>query len=798
MTHFLADLRYAARQLLRQPGFTLVALLTLALGIGANTAMFSVVNGTMLAPLPYPDAGRLVRIWETTPEGHRFSVSEPNFLDFRERSEQFESLAAIKDVSLTFVEGGQAARLPGFAVSREFFSVLGHSPMAGRAFTREEDQPGSAADAVVLGHDLWQRRFGGDRDLVGRTIRVEGRARTVVGVMGPDFGLLDSEYWVPLAADPASDRGDHWLAMIGRLHPGATLQQAEAELQSIADGIGQQHPTLAGWGVEMMPFSRWLVRDSFRTTALLLLGAVGFVLLMACVNLANLIFARASRRQGELGLRLALGAGRGRLVRQLLVEAVLLCGLGLGLGIALAYWGVSALQAFGAGFIPRLESVRVDETVLAFAVGIGLVTVVLFGLLPALRISGLDLNVTLRQGGRAGERGDQRRVRDALVVVQIAMAMLLLVGAGLLLRSFWQLQSTDPGFDARDVVYAEIQLGDDYAEPWQKVVFFRELIEDLSSRPGVSSAGATVVTPFSGSNLMNDVTPVDRAEASGAQGFMQAAWRTATPEAFETLGLPLIEGRLYDYTDRWDGPRVAVVTRTMAERMWPDRSAVGRAFYWGSNTGEPLRVIGVVDDFRDVEMSGDVQPVMFLPYHHLPWPKMTLLVRGSADADAIARLIQSRVRALDESLPVPAVASLQDQADSIAAGPRFRTFLMASFAGLALLLAAVGIYGVMAYNVSQRTREVGLRMALGAAPGSISAMLVRRGAMLTVLGTLIGLLGAWVVTRFIQGLLFATEPLDPTATATAAFVLALTALAASWLPARRAARIQPTEALRHE
>lgn len=798
MNALISDVRYALRQLVRQPGFAFVALLTLALGIGANTVMFSVVNGTMLAPLPYPDADRLVRIWETTPEDQRFSASEPNFLDFRDHSEEFESLAALKDVSLTFAQGGQPARLPGLAVSRGFFSLLGYTPEIGRTFSMQEDQPASSAAVVVLSHGLWQRRFNGDESILDRSVRIEGRAWRVIGVMPPRFELLDSQYWVPLAADPASDRGDHWLGMIGRLRAETTQQQAEAELEAIAERIGQAHPSVDGWGVDMVSFSHWLVGESFRMTAITLFGAVGFVLLIACVNLANLLLARAGRRQTELSVRLALGAGRARLVRQMLVEALLLSGIGVALGLALAHWGLAALQTLDPAAVPRLDEIRIDSTVLAFAAGLGVLTGIVFGLFPALRVSGVDLNAALRQTGRSGEPRGHRRLRDALVIVQIAVAMMLLVGAGLLVRSFLQLQSTDPGFDSAGVVSVEIQLGDQYAEPWQKVAFFHRLIEDLAGLPEVTSAGATAISPFSGGNFMNDVTPVERAAEAGANGYMQAAWRTATPEFFDTLEIPLLDGRLYSYADRWDGARVVVITRAMAESLWPDQRAVGREFYWGGNRGEPLRVIGVVGDYQDVEIRAEAQPVMFLPYHHMPWPKMTLLVRGKADIEAVSALVRNRILAQDEALPVPAVQSLEARFAATAAGPRFRTLLLGVFAMIALLLAAVGIYGVMAYSVSQRTREVGLRMALGADPGSISAMLVRRGALLTVAGTVVGLSGAWVLTRFIRGLLFDTAPLEPSALALAALVLASTALAASWLPARRAACIQPTEALRHE
>lgn len=799
MESFWRDMRYAARQIVKQPGFAFVAVLTLALGIGANTAIFSIINTTVLEPLPYADAERLVRVRETTPRGHNFSASEPNYLDFRDRSRGLAQLAALKDHTASLTGAGEPVRLDGLAVTHDFFSVLGATPALGRSFLAEEDRPGGDNAVVMLSHRLWQQRFDGDPRILGRDIILEGRAHTVVGVMPADFRFLEADFWLPLAPDPRSDRGDHWLAMIGKLAPGVPMAQAEAELKEIAARIGKEHPHLADWSVRMETLSDWLVGPQFRLTAWLLFGAVGFLLLIACVNLANLLFARTHQRQAEIGIRAALGAGRLRLVRQLLTEILLLCLLGAAVGLVLAHWGLGALQIFDPGGIPRLDEIRIDDRVLGFTLALTLVTSLVFGLVPALRASRVDFNETLKQGGRSGFSRGHARLRDTLVIGQIALAMLLLVGAGLLIRSFTQLLDTDPGFEPKHVLAVQLQLGDDkYPEPWQKVVFFSSLAERLEGLPGVVSAGATSNIPLSGGGFMNDVTPVELAAQTGPGGYMQVAWRTVTPGFFETLGIPLLQGRLFTEADPWNGPRLVVITETMAQRLWPDERAVGREFYWGGTDGTPMIVAGVVGDYQDVAI-GDASPgVMFIPYNQLPWPGMTLAIKTAGEVAGVADAVRNEIRRMDATFPVPQIRPLEQQVSASVAAPRFRTQLLTAFALIALLLAAVGIYGVMAFNVSQRTREVGLRLALGARPEKIAGTFLLDGARLSLLGAALGLLGTWALTRFLEGLLYATAPLDTSALVAATLLLGGVALAASHLPARRAARVDPMMALREE
>lgn len=799
MDTLMQDLKFAARQLLKQPGFAFVAILTLALGIGANTAMFSIINATVIAPLPYSEPDQLVRVREVTPEGMNFSASEPNYLDFRDQSKSFAKLAAFKDRAASLVGTGEPVRLDGLSVTHDFFSVLGTDAAIGRTLLPEEDVPGADSQVVVLDYRLWQQRFNGAADIVGRKVLLDGAAHLVVGVMPAEFNFLDAEFFSPLAPDARADRGDHWLGLIGKLAPGVSIERASAELNAIAARIGKQFPTIAEWGVRMEPLSSWLVGKQFRQTAWLLFGAVGFLLLMACVNLANLLFVRGQLRQTEIGVRAAMGAPRSRILRQLLTETLLLSLLGTAIGVLLAWLSIGLLQQLGPENIPRLEEIRIDGRVLGFTLAVGLLTAAIFGVVPGVRASRVDLNETLQQSARGGGSRNQRRLRDGLVVVQIALATLLLAGAGLLLKSFWQLQNADPGYDPEHVLAVQLQLGDDdYREPWQKVVFYRNLIERVEALPGVTAAGATATDPFSGSSFMNDVTPVERAAQTGPSGFAQVGWRAVTPGFFHALELPLHRGRLFTDEDPWNGPGIVVITRSMAQRLWPDENAVGKELYWGGTSGTPRTVIGVVGDYQDVEPGGGTAELMFVPHNQLAWGQMTLLVRTDGEIAGIARAIRSAIAELDPALPVPAIRPMQQKISSAVAGPRFRTTLLGAFAMAALLLAAVGIYGVMSYNVSQRTREMGLRLAMGARPQRLMGMVMLRGTRLIVIGMIVGVFGAFMLARYLQDLLYQTATTDVFALASAVVLLTMVAMVAILLPARRAARIEPMQALRQD
>ncbi|HET7273641.1 MAG TPA: ABC transporter permease [Longimicrobiaceae bacterium] len=802
MNVLLHDLHYAFRSLRKSPGFTLLAVLTLALGIGATTAIFSVVSGVVLNPLPYAEPDRLVRIWETTPEGDDFTASEPNYLDFAEQNRTFAEMAAYKQAPLSLTGDGEPERLEGMAVTHTLFPLLGQTPAFGRTFVTEEDVPGGDTRVAVLSHDLWERRFRSDPGVIGQRITLDGQGYSVVGVMGSDLAmpgeLAAADLWVPLAPRANAERDDHWLSIIGRLRPGVTIEQAHADLSAIASRISQQHSHIAGWGVRLASFQDWIVGEEFRQTIYILFAAVGFLLLIACANLANLLFARATTRQAEISIRAALGAGRATIIRQLLTESALLAFIGAFVGVLGAVWAVDALQALAPASIPRLEAVAIDARVLAFTFGVALITSVLAGLAPAMGAARVDLDRILRQGHRGVSRGN-KRVREVLVVSQIAMAMMLLIGAGLLIRSFLELQQVDAGFEPENLYAVPLQLpAGEYPEPWQKVVFLSEIQTRIEALPGVASVGATVVDPFSGWNLVNDVTPEHLAAESGPDGYLQAGWRATTPGFFETMKIPLVRGRLFSENDTWDGPEQVVISQSLADRLWPNDDAIGKGLFWGGIDGTPRTVIGVVGDYRDVSLEADLPPLMFLPYNQIAWPSMTVVVRMREGAAGAAAAVRREIWAVDPNLPVPQVRPLQESLENAVAGPRFRTLLLATFSTIAMLLAAIGIYGVMAFNVAQRTREIGVRLALGAAIENVSRMILWRALGLAAMGVVTGAIGAWMLTRYLESLLYDTAATDLPTFAIVSLILGGIALTAGYLPARRATRVDPMTALRTE
>lgn len=796
MSELRQDLRYAFRQLRRNPAFTTMALLTLVVGIGATTAIFSVADAVILRPLPYSDPDRLVRIQETTPRGEPFSVSDANYLDFREQSRTFSEMAAYREAPVALTGDGQPERLAGVAATHTLFDLLGADPLLGRTFSEAEDSHGGGTAVAVLSHGLWQRRFGGDPAAVGRTATLDGQGFTIIGVMPPDFDFAGAEIWLPLAPDPNGDRGDHWLRMIGRLRSGATLAEAHADLSAVASRIGERHPHIAGWGVRLSNYADSVVLPEFRHTVFVLFGAVGFLLLMGCVNIANLLFARANARETELGIRAALGAGRGRLARQLLTESIVLAAIGASLGLVAASWAIDVLKLVDPAGVPRLSEVGIDGRAVAFTSAVAVAASLGFGLAPAIRASRVNVR-RLNHGSRQGTSRRHRRIRDVLVVSQFAVALVLLVGAGLMIGSLSRLLRVDPGFSAEQVVAVPLQLPDsEYGEPWRRGVFYEEITARLEELPGVTAVGATVVEPFSGWNLMNDVTPERLVARTGTSGYLQAAWRSVTPGFFAAMGTSLIAGRVFSAADPYDGPPVVVVTQTLANRLWPSDDAIGKRLYWGGVDGTPRTVIGVVGDYRDVRLDAEPAPVMFLPHSQLPMPGMTLLLRSARNVEALAGPIRDRIWSLDPNLPVPTVRPLEHSLAEATAGPRLRAILLGSFALAALLLAAIGIYGVMAFTVSQRTREIGVRMALGADPGNVWALVLGHGAALAAAGIAIGLAGALGLSRYLESLLFQIDPADPATFIAVPVILCGVALLAAWGPARRAVRVDPMVAIR--
>jgi putative ABC transport system permease protein len=789
------DAWYALRSLRASPGFAAVAALTIALGIGTATTIFGIVNAVLVRPLPFPAPEGLVRVWEANPTTDRFSVSSPNYLDWRERARSFEALGAYGGRPVSLTDGDEPERVLANAVTPSVFRVLGVRPLLGRTFLEEEGAPGSDRRVAVLSHALWQRRFGGDPRVLGRKLSLDGTPYEVIGVMPPgfDFPAL-REVWLPLAPSPTSSRGDHRLSVVGRLRPGATVESATAEMRALARDLARLYPdSNKDWGVTLASFRDWIVSPELRTRVLVLLAAVGLLLLMACVNVANLMLARAIARQRDVTLRAALGAGRGRVVRQLLTESLVLAVLGAALGITLAVLAVPALREAAANTVPRLDQMTVDWRVLAFGAVAAALTGLLFGLVPAVQTSRADLHRLLRGGARVAAAG---RTRSALIVASVAMATLLLVGAGLVGGSFARLMRVDPGFRASGVLLASVVLPNTrYPADSQRIPFQRELARRLAALPGVQAAGTTNILPLGGGGTSIPYTVEGRATPAGT--YLQADWRSVTPGYFAALGLALKRGRLVAETDAENTPPVVVISERMAKHLWPDEDPIGKQIRpQGSRT--PWTVVGVVGDARDQTIEGDPREAMYLSYRQVSWPSMWVLVRTAGDPASLANAVRREVWAIDRALPVSDVRPLTEQVSDASAQPRLTLLVFALFGGAALALAVVGVYGIVAYGVAQRTREIGVRLALGARPSAIVAGVVGHGARLAALGIGIGVAAAWPLSRYLGSILYEIAPTHVATYAGVALLLAAAATLASAVPAGGAARLDPVRALREE
>ena len=807
----LQDARYGVRLLRRSPGFTAVAVAALALGIGANTAIFSVVNGVLLRPLPFPDSERIVAIQPliTKPVRTTATGSYPDFFDWRMQSKSFTAMASRRGNGVTLTGAPPAAHLSGQVVSSDFFSVLRAAPVLGRGFVPGDDQPG--VRVVVLSHALWQSRFGSDPGIVGRVIGLDGKGYTVIGVMPAGFQYpIDEErvdFWTSIAMDTEGDRpwtanrGLNTLDIVARLKPNVSLEAARAEMNGIARNLARQYPddNRDRDEIRVLPELDRLIGD-VRTPLLVLLGAVGCVLLIACANVANLLLARATARNRELALRSALGAGRARVVRQLLTESLILALLGGGAGLLLALAGMRVLLRVSPNRIPRLESIGLDARVLVFTFGVALLTGILFGIAPALRLSRTDLSESLKEGGRGAEGGSgHNRFRSFLVIAETAIAVVLLAGAGLLLTSFQKLQSVHPGFASRDVLTFHTSLPETkYTEVKQRQ-FYDALLASVRSRPGVRSAAAVFPIPLGDSRIGISFTiegrPVAKADEPAAE------YRQVSPAYFATMGIPLLSGRDFTPQDDAKAPRVAVVNEIFAKRYFSGESPIGKRFRPGlARDGEPetREIVGVVGDVKARGLGLDSGPEFYVPYAQLSISDMTIAVRVDGDQRALSGDVRAMVGALDSDVPVFHIRTLQDYVFVSLAQPRFNALLLSLFAGIALLLTGVGLYGVLAYAVAVRTREIVIRMALGARRADILGMIVRRGLSLAMTGVAVGLAGALLVTRLLRSLLFQVAPSDPATYVGAAILLAAVALLASGVPAYRATRLNPTEALRGE
>ncbi len=792
------DLLYGLRAMARNPAVTAVALLTLALGIGANTAMFSVINAVLLRPLPFRDPGRLMWIWagNTTFKIPQAMTFYSRFAEWRDDSHSFESMAAYSPFSANLTSGAEPERVRGLRVDAAYFHTLGIAPALGRTFTADEDRPG-AGHSVVLSYAMWQRRFGGERGVLGQKIVLDGDAYTVIGVLVPGAEIrvidYDMDLYVPMAR--AVSRTDFTpVGVFARLKPGATIERAQAELNTIVARQNDREQYVKGWFATVWRMRDFMVRN-VRVSLLVLAGAVALVLLIACANVANILLARAGAREREIAVRMAMGASRRRIVRQLLTESVLMSALGGALGVLLAWIAVTVVAKLGPASISQLSRARVDLGVLAFTAGIVLVTGLVFGTAPALAASRPDMYETLKEGGRSAADSRRRsRLRSALVAAEVAIALVLMVGASLLLGSLLRLQRANPGFNPEGVLTASVTLPQArYANPEQRVEFFRALMERVNAVPGVQAAGVTSSLPFGGVNsgqvLLAEGAPPPR---PGEMPILY--YRYVTPGYFRAMRVPLLRGRLLEDSDNGRVP-VAVINETLAKRFWPDKDPIGKRF---GNGRDWITVVGVVSDVKHMSLLKAPESEYYVPYQQGPQPDMVIAVRTASDPLRFAPALRGAVQEIDGDLPISQVALLTERIAKSIGSQRFAALLLGIFAAVALALAVVGIYGVMSYAVTRRTQEIGVRMALGADRAAVVRMVVGHAALVAGAGLAIGLAGGAALTRMIRSMLYETSATDPSVFAGVSAVLGVAALVAAYVPARRAARVDPTVALRHE
>ena len=807
------DLRYAIRMLLKTPSFTAVAVISIALGIGANTAVFSVVNAVLLKSLPYKDPQSLMLIWGSGQNGEALSnrdqVSATDVADFRHQTTSFEDVATYTGWNpIMSGNGASAERIPAIQVGDGYFNVMKGTPLLGRVFTAEEQMEGKDF-VIVLSYGLWQGRFGGDRSIVGKKIFLNSRPYTIVGVMGPDFRALPSSLVLPEGqfyrpvAEPYDDkkRSERHLRAIARLRPGVTTQQAQTETSLIAQRLEQQHPeTNKGRGVHVTSITEDTVGGASRALWMIF-GAVGFVLLVACANVANLLLARASARQKEITIRSAIGAARGRLIRQLLTESLLLSILGGTLGVFIAIWGTGMIERIGSRINPVFNGFHVDFRVLAFTFGLTLLTGLLFGIAPALQMSHPNLSESLKDTGRGiGGSAKSNRLRGALVITEVAMTLVLLVAAGLLVRTIVRLGKVDKGFNSRNVLTMNIGLPSvKYPKPENVIAFYKQASERIAGVPGVAAAGVTSVLPlsdnFDGRGLVVEDYPKPRGEEISVDLYV------VTPGYLRAMEIPLLKGRPITEQDNVDGMKVALINQTMANQLWPNQEAIGKRIRFPDNDQNPLRwrtIVGVVSDVSQYALDKKPPMQMYLPHEQFPTSFNTIVVKTTSKPEEMFGGVRGAILSVDGDQAVYNVATLEELQSNSVVLRSFFMLLLITFAVLALMLAVVGIYGVMSYAVTQRTQEIGIRMALGAGAGDVLRLILRNGLALTAGGVVIGLAGAFFLTRLLAVLLFGVQPTDALTFATVSVALITAALAACYLPARRATKVDPLVALRYE
>ena len=817
MGTLMQDFKYGFRVLRKSPGFTAVAVIVLALGIGANTAIFSVVNAVLLQPLPYRDPSRLMQVWHVPPPKNFpgmsiFAVSPANFLDWQQQNHVFQSMAIYGFRSFNTTGTDQPQALQASAVSQQFYSTLGVHPLLGRTFTAEEEQPGHS-HVVILGYALWKSSFGGNPAIVGSSIRLDDEPYTVVGVMPANFKFPDwAQLWTPMGwtDQERAVRGNHNYMVIGRLQSGATMQQAQAEMNTISARLQRQYPADdAGWGAVLIPLRKQLVGD-VRPALLVLLGAVAFVLLIACANVANLVLAKTVSRRKELAIRAALGASRARVLRQVLAETVLLALGGGALGLLLAHFGVCLIVDFLSAQLPRAAEITLDGWVLAFTLGVSVAAGMIAGLAPAWRFTKCDFDVheALKQAaGRTETESGSVRTRSALVVTEVALSLMLLVGAGLMIRSLWALRGTDPGFDPHNVLTMTLPTSAvRYPSIEAMILHYEQVLRRVRTVPGVVYAGATDALPLSGNGSIQPVS-IEGQPVRPMSEQPEVGVRMFTPGYLQAMRVPLLRGRLISDGDIAGRQPVAVINQAMAKQFWPHEDPIGKRFTLTFFPGITREVVGVVADSKmDALNTAQSQSLTYVPLAQLTMPpgevwhgfSVSLVVRTATDPASAAAAITHAIHQVDGAQPVMQVETMDDiVADSISQ-QRFNMLLLAAFAGLALLLAAVGIYSVLSYSVRRRVREIGIRMALGAQIGDVLRMIVIEGMKPTALGLAIGLAGALALGRVVTNLVYGVSPADPATFAAVSAILAAVALAASIIPAWRATRVEPVKTLREE
>src|SRR6266516_754149 len=801
------DIRFALRMLAKNWSVTAFIVVVLALSIGANTAIFSVVNAALLRPLPYADPDRLVRLSEDSPNVPQMSISYPNFLDWREQNKVFSGIAAMQFRSLNLTGKDEPERLAGRAVSAELFDVLGVKPALGRSFAPEEDRQG-ANPVAIISNGLWQRRFGSDPTIINQQITLSGTSYTVIGVLPASYAYgTPTDVFVPigLRADEMKARGEHpGIYAVARLKPGVTVETARAELIAMAGRISEQYG-MKGNSATLTPLSEAFVGD-IRTTLLILLGAVGFVLAIACANVANLLLARAATRQKEMAIRTAVGAGRLRIIRQLLTESLLLAFLGGIVGVLFAYWGIDFLRSASTDSLPSTAIIKLDGSVLLFTLLVSLLTGILFGLAPALSAAKTDLHGTLKEGGRSSTMGGRRSwLRSTLVVTEVALSLVLLIGAGLLIRSFVRILNTDPGFKPQNLLTMQLALNAKKDEGGKVLNFFNDLKGRIAALPGVEATAFSNGIPL-GQTADTSFAIVGRPKPEPGKQPQTMLYITS-PDYLQAMGIRLVKGRFFTAQDTQRSPRVAVIDESFARQQFPNQEALGQHLAGDGKDNPDAEIVGVVAHVKHFGLDAieRVQPQLYVPFNQAPdaflpmlAPRMNLIIRTTADPLTLTAAVRRQVQALDPNQPVYNVSTMERTLDQSLVTQRLSMTLLASLASLALILAAVGIYGVMSYTVTQRSHEIGIRMAIGAQPRDVFKMVIGRGMILALIGVALGLVGAFGLTRLMATMLYGVAPTDPATFVSIGILLTGVALIACYVPSRRATKVDPLVARRYE